>query len=80
VTTLTAFLSPQGAIPADASDIELNGQQPDTDAELNVPVFDLTGGLGALTSIGNNEVVEFDLAIDGTLRAEDWDDLYLLMD
>jgi hypothetical protein len=79
VTSLTAYLSPHGAIPADDVDIELNGQQPGTDTELGIPTFDLTSAPGAPSSIGNTDVA-YDLIVAGTLRVEDWDDLYLLMD
>ena len=75
-----AFLSPHGVVPTDEVDIELNGHQPDTDADLGIPTFELSGDLRGLTSIENNEVVEYDFHIDGVLRPEDWDDLYLLMD
>jgi len=79
VTKLTGYLSPHGAMPVDDVGIELNEQQPETDTELGMPAFNLPIAPGGL-SIVNTAVVEFALTVKGTLRAEDWNDLYLLMD
>jgi hypothetical protein len=86
VTSLSAHLSPRGPLPPDdAIDIVLNGQTaPPTGWA--IPTFDLSApdtlspDTLSSPSIGNADVVTCDLTIDGPLRAEDWNDLYLLMD
>jgi hypothetical protein len=79
VKSLSAHLSPRGLVPSDAIDIVLNQQPSDGPG---VPIFDLTNAPDTLSSksISNTDVVECDLSIDGVLRAEDWNDLYLLID
>ena len=81
VKGLTAYLSPKGPVSTDAERITLN-QQTATSAGLGIPTFDLTSAPGTLSSqsIGNHDVIACELAIDGSLRAEDWNDLYLLME
>jgi hypothetical protein len=55
-------------------------QQP-AEMQLGMPTFELSvpDALSS-TSIGNTGVVACELTLNGTLRAEDWNDLYLLMD
>jgi hypothetical protein len=48
-----------------------------------IPTFDLSNAPdvpAAGMNIGSTDVVECNLIVDETLRAEDWNDLYLLMD
>jgi hypothetical protein len=80
VQSFLAHLSPSGPVPLDAADIVLN-QQVSADTGLGIPTFDLTNVPGALLSksIENTEGIECTLTMDGTLRLEDWNDLYLLM-
>jgi len=74
---LTGYLSPQGA--ASTTDgVVLNGRPP-SGVEMGMPTFELTGALSG-ASIENNTVVTCELTTDQILRAEDWDDLYLLME
>ena len=79
VRGLSAHLSPRGPLP-DPVDIELNGQTAPATGWA-IPTFVLTG-TDALksTSIGNADDVACELKVDGTLRAEDWNDLYLLLE
>jgi hypothetical protein len=77
VTGLTGYLSPHG-VAQDASSVVLN-ERPATGVELGMPTFELTGALSS-TSIDNATVVSCTLTMDEMLRAEDWNDLYLLMD
>lgn len=84
VTSLTAYLSPKGSVPAGAESVILNQQAGVVDMELGVPVFDLdlTGAAGTLsgTTFDNANVVDCVLTLNGaTLHAEEWNDLYLLM-
>ena len=83
VTSLTAYLSPKGSVPAGAESVTLNQQAGVVDMELGIPVFDLTGAAGTLSgaTFDNANVVDCVLTLDGaTLHAEEWNDLYLLMD
>jgi hypothetical protein len=81
VTGLGAFLSPRGPLPAEAWTITLN-QQLGRDTGLGIPSFDLRTAPGVLSStrFDNASVVDCGLTIDGTLRPEEWTDIYLLMD
>ncbi|GAA1980208.1 neuraminidase-like domain-containing protein [Microbacterium pumilum] len=76
ITGLTGYLSPHGAAPTDP--VQLNGR-PSSGVEMGMPVFDLTSALSG-TSITDDTVVTCELTTDDVLRAEDWDDLYLLME
>ncbi|MFH0344526.1 MAG: neuraminidase-like domain-containing protein [Chromatiales bacterium] len=80
VKGFSAFLSPRGPLPLDADTIVVN-QQTWRDTGLGIPAFDLLNAPGALSSMqfDNASVVDCELTINGTLRAEDWNDLYLLM-
>jgi len=87
VKSLSAHLSPRGPVPTDAGDIKLNEQPAKPVTDWSIPTFDLTNALTSAltsalssTSIGNIDVITCELTIDGTFRAEDWNDLYLLMD
>ncbi|GAA1970923.1 hypothetical protein GCM10009776_37390 [Microbacterium deminutum] len=77
VTGLTAYLSPHGEMST-ADVVVLNGQPP-SGVEMGMPTFELTGALSG-TSIENDTAVTCQLTTDQMLRAEDWDDLYLLME
>ena len=82
VKSLLAFLSPNGALPVGAFDIMLN-QQAATDSGMGIPMFDITGAPDALSDsvLDNKNIVDCQLAVDsGTLLAEEWSDIYLLLD
>ncbi len=80
VQSLLAFLSPNGALPANAADITVNQQ---AGPASGMPMFDITSAPGTLSSsvIDNENSVDCQLAIGGdTLLAEEWSDIYLLLD
>jgi hypothetical protein len=81
VKGLSAVLSPRGPLPSDAGTIQLN-RQAWRDTGLGVPAFDLSRAPGTLSSMqfDNANVVDCELTIDGTVRTEEWNDLYLLME
>jgi hypothetical protein len=79
VQGLSAHLSPRGLVPTDATTIMLNTKAAPTQGWA-IPTFDLALSALTSTSIDNASVITCTLTIDGTFRAEDWNDLYLLMD
>jgi hypothetical protein len=80
VIVLSAYLSPKGAMPAGAQGITMNGQ-PQIPGFGN-PSFDLTSAPGTLTgtTLDSSSSIVCALAIEGSLNADDWRDLCLLLD
>jgi hypothetical protein len=83
VVALTAYLGPAGELPSSAQDITMNGQ-PQIPVFGN-PSFDLTSASApkALsgTTLDNSTAIDCELTLEAaSFSAEDWRDLYLLMD
>jgi hypothetical protein len=81
VKGFSAHLSPTGPLPEDAADIRLNETQA-IGLAFGIPEFDLINAPGTLssTSIDNTAEITCELTLDGVLRLEDWNDVYLLVD
>jgi hypothetical protein len=78
ITSGKLYLDPQGLLP-DTADIEaiwINGKTSAPDADSGLPAFDLV----VTGKIANDKGIDVTLTVtDGELRAEDWKDMYVLL-
>ena len=76
ITSTKVYLNPKGELPADAGNIQINAQSQHTDLDTGLIVFDLASS-GEITN-HSGVVLKLEVTL-GALRAEDWQDVYVLL-